>query len=95
LLNVVPGRHVLSRENAVPAFVDVKAGSESFIRLDSHMEIGQPATPVFSKVHPDVARQEIRFLLYIDMKQVLATSVSRADPRTPPEPRLKTRNENR
>jgi len=93
LLNTAPGRHVLSREKGVPVFVDVRAGSESFIRLDWQMEIGEPTTPVLSSVPPDVALKEMRFLLYIDAKQVLSTSVSMADPRTPPEPRLKARDE--
>jgi len=92
-LNVAPGRHVLSGENGVPAFVDVRAGDESFIRLEWVREIGEPATLVLGNVNPDVARKEIRFLLYIDVKQVLSPSVSKADPRTPQEPHLKTRDE--
>ncbi|HZQ54163.1 MAG TPA: hypothetical protein VFB14_18315 [Bryobacteraceae bacterium] len=67
-VNVKPGRHVLSYGNGVPAFVDVATGQETFLRLDYQVEIGEPATQVLSKINPDLARKEMRFVIYIDAK---------------------------
>jgi len=90
-INVPPGRHMLSVANGVGTFVNATVGNDSFVRLDSQIEIGESPALVMGKVDPAVARQEMRFVLYIDPKQVLSTSVSKADPRPPVEPRLKSR----
>lgn len=63
-------------------------------RLDWRMEIGEPATLVLSQVRLDLARKEMRFLSYIDSKEVLSRSVSKVDPRASPEQHLKSRDEN-
>ena len=93
-VNVAPGRHGLSERNGVPLFVEVKAGAESFVRLDQEIEIGEPPAPVLSNVPPEVARSEMRFVLYIDPKEVLSPSVSKSDPTAHREPQLRTRDEN-
>jgi hypothetical protein len=93
-VSVAPGRHVLSDEKGIPGFVNVRAGDESFVRLDWQIEIGEPATLVLSNVRPDLARKEMRFLSYIEAKEVLSRSVSNVDPRASPELHLKSRDEN-
>jgi hypothetical protein len=90
-INVDPGRHVFTLEKSVPAIVDVKAGDESFLRLDSKVELGQPTVLLFYNAPAKVAAIEMRFVVYIDAKQVRSGSVSRIDPRAAPEPRLKAR----
>jgi hypothetical protein len=90
-INVPPGRHALSIVKGVGTFVAAAAGNDSFVRLDAQIEIGRPPTLVMGKVDPAVARQEMRFVLYIEPKQVLSPSVSTSDPRTSLEPRLKPR----
>jgi hypothetical protein len=92
-LNVPPGRHLLSVSQGVPLFVNVKTGAETFVRLDWTLEMGETPTPVLSSMSPDVARQEMRFVIYIDAKEVLSSSVSKTDPTPHPEPRLKSRDE--
>lgn len=92
-LNVPAGRHLLSQKNGVPTIVAVKAGTEIFVRLDQQIETGEPAVSVLDVVPRAVAPKEMRFLMYIDAKQVLAPSVSKVDPRPPKEMRLKRREE--
>jgi hypothetical protein len=93
VINVAPGRHVLQQSKGVPAFVEAGSGDEKFVRLGFQIENGEPRVLVFDKVHPDVANNELRFLSYIDAKQVLSPSVSKIDPRPRPEPHLKVRSE--
>jgi hypothetical protein len=92
-MNVPPGRHTLSTETGVPAFVDVHSGEESFVRLDWSFEVGRSAIPVLNTVRPDQARKEMRFLSYIRANKVHASLVPRTDPREPPPLRLKKRGE--
>lgn len=92
-INVAPGRHVLSDGKSVPAIIDVRSGEETFVRLDWVFLEGEPATPVFSKVAASVAARDMIYLPYIDANKVLSISVSKTDPRTPPQLRLKTRDE--
>lgn len=63
------------------------------MRLDQQIETGEPAVSVLDVVPRAVAPKEMRFLMYIDVKQVLAPSVSKVDPRPPKEMRLKRREE--
>lgn len=83
-INVGPGRHMLSEEKGVPAFVDASAGRDSFIRLNWHIEVGQPAIPVWEIVAPSNARRDMLDLTYIDVGRVLSKSVPKKDPRGPP-----------
>lgn len=92
-LNVAPGRHALNIETGVPLFVDVRSGNESFVRLNSQIEAGERAVLVLDKVPANVARNEMRFVVYIDSKSALSGSVSKTDPRPPPELHLKRRDE--
>lgn len=92
-VNVAPGRHVLSDEKSVPAFVNVGAGEESFVRLDWVFHVGEPATSILSIVRPNQARKDMIYLPYIDANKVLSASVSKIDPRAPPPLRLKRRDE--
>jgi hypothetical protein len=83
----------LSTEAGVPAFVDVRSGEDFFVRLDWNSEVGRPAIPVLQTVPPDLARKEMRFLSYINANKVLASPVSKTDPREPPQLRFKRRGE--
>ena len=40
-INVPPGRHTLSVEAGLPAFVDVHSGEDVFVRLDWNYEVGR------------------------------------------------------
>jgi hypothetical protein len=90
-IDVPPGRHALSTETGVPAFVDVHAGEEAFVRLDWSYQEGRPPVPVLAAVPPDQARKEMMYLSYIDAKRALSPSVPRTDPREPAQLRLKRR----
>jgi len=81
---VTPGRHMLSEEKGVPSFVDARAGRDSFIRLNWHIEVGQSAIPVWESVAPSSARRDMLDLTYIDVGRVLSKSVPKKDPRGPP-----------
>jgi hypothetical protein len=83
-INVAPGRHMLSEEKGVPTFVDARSGRDSFIRLNWHVEVGQPAIPVWEIVAPSSARKDMLDLTYIDVGRVLSKSVPKKDPRGPP-----------
>ncbi len=87
-VNVAPGRHMLSDEKGVPVFVGARSGEESFVRFDWHIEVDKPVISVLQVVPPPQARNEMRYLVYIDAGKVLSRSVSKADPREPPQPRL-------
>jgi hypothetical protein len=83
----------LHLKGGVLSFIDLKPGDEAFIRVASQVNLGQPTVLVLDKVTPKLAGKEMRFLSYIDGKQVLSISVSKIDPRRPPEMHLKTRSE--
>jgi hypothetical protein len=90
-INVPPGRYTLSPEKGVPASVDVRSGEESFVRLDWHYDVGRHALPELHTVRPEQAGREMKFLSYINPKKALSSSVSKTDPREPPQLRLKRR----
>lgn len=92
-INVAAGHHFLSSSKGVPLSVDVPRGGESFVRLGWQIDIGEPPILVFETVPPPVARNEMRFVVYIDSKRVMSSSVSKTNPRPPPEPRLKRRDD--
>ena len=92
-INVAAGHHVLSSDKGAPLSLDVPAGGESFVRLGWQIGIGEPPTLVFDNVPPPVARNEMRFVVYIDSKKVMSSSVSKTDPLPPPAPHLKVRDE--
>ena len=75
---------MLSEEKGVPTFVDARSGRDSFIRLNWHVEVGQPAIPVWEIVAPSSARKDMLDLTYIDVGRVLSKSVPKKDPRGPP-----------
>jgi len=75
---------MLSEEKGVPAFVEARAGGDSFIRLNWHIEVGQPAIPVWEIVAPSSARRDMIDLNYIDVGRILSKSVAKKDPRGPP-----------
>ena len=92
-INALPSRYTLNTESGVPAFVDVRSGEESVVRLDWNFEVGRPAVPELHAVRPDQGRKEMKFLSYINANKVLSSSVSKTDPREPQQLRLKTRDE--
>jgi len=83
-INVVPGRHMLNEEKGVPAFVDARPGRDSFVRLNWHIEVGQPAIPVWEIVNAASAHTDMLTLAYIDAAKALSKSVPKKDPRGPP-----------
>jgi hypothetical protein len=92
-IDVPPGRHSLGTGQGVPGFLEAAAGGESFVRLNWHYETGRPPIPVLSAIAPDRAHAEMKFLSYIDTRKALSASVSKTDPRGPPELQLKRRSE--
>ena len=53
----------------------------------------RPAIPVLQAVRPDQARNEMKYLSYINANKVRSSSVSKTDPREPARLRLKKRDE--
>lgn len=92
-LNVPVGRHVISSTTGVSSFVDVRAGHEYFVRLNWQLEHGEPPILVFDSIPATVARNEMRFVVYVDSKEVMAGSVPKTDPRPAPELHFKRRDE--
>jgi hypothetical protein len=92
-VNLAPGRHTLSDEKGIPVFVDARSGEESFVRLDWHIEVDKPGISVFQVVPPPQARDEMRYLVYIDAGKALSRSVPKKDPREQPQPRLMRRDD--
>ena len=90
-INVPAGRYTLSPAKGVPASVDVRAGEEAFVRLDWHYDVGRHAVPELHAVRPEQAGREMKFLSYINPRKALSSSVSKTDPREPPQLRLKRR----
>jgi hypothetical protein len=85
-VEVAPGRHMLSDEKGVPVFVDAEPGEEAFVRLGWRTgDVGGPVLPVWQVVPPDTARRDMIYLVYIDGSKVLSDSVSKSDPRGPPQ----------
>ena len=80
-LALPPGRHMLGLESGVPAFVDLRAGEDAFVRLDWNHGVGRAPIPVLKVVRPDRAHAETRFLSYIAAKRALSATVSKSDPR--------------
>jgi hypothetical protein len=90
-IDTTTGRHVISCNKGVPLFVDLRRGHEAFVRLGAQTEVGEPSTVVFDNIHPRVASQEMRSILYIDAKGALAASVPKADPRPEPDVHFRKR----
>jgi hypothetical protein len=90
VINLPPGRHVLSESDGMPAFVEVRSGEKSYLRLDREID-GQTVMPVLTRMNPDEAEKEISHLAYIDAAKAVSNSVPRKDPRNIPQPQLKTR----
>jgi len=92
-INVVPGRYILSVDEGVPLSVDVRTGEQVFVRLDWDYGLDRPPIPLLSKVYLAGARQEIKYLSYVDAKRVHSPLVPRNDPTETLAPRLHTRDE--
>ncbi|MGC4048275.1 MAG: hypothetical protein QM757_00970 [Paludibaculum sp.] len=90
-LYLAPGRHSLGVENGVPLTIDAAAGEETFVRLDWHYEVGRPPIAALSKVRPDDARREMKYLVYVPAKRLHSSLASKSDPRAPVQPKLKER----
>lgn len=90
-LNLVPGRYSLNVENGVPLTIDVAPGEETFVRLDWHYEVGRRPIAALSKVRPDEARREMRYLAYVPAKRLHSSLAGKSDPRAPVQPKWKDR----
>ena len=91
-MNISPGRHLLSLEAGVPISIDVRPGEETFVRIDWNHDVRRSPIPVLSSVREESAKQEMRFLSYVETKRIHSLAVSKADPRSlSVSPQLKTR----
>jgi hypothetical protein len=90
-INVPPGRYTLSPAKGVPVAIDVSSGEESFVRLDWNYGVGRSPVPELHAVRKQQAREQMRFLSYLNANKMLSSSVSKTDPREP-ELRLIRRN---
>jgi len=93
VIDLPPGRHVVSEREGIPAFVEVRSGEPSFVRLDREVD-GQTVMPVLVNMSATEASKEISHLAYIDAAKALSNSVPRKDPRDLRQPQLKTRDHN-
>jgi hypothetical protein len=90
IINVEPGRHEISEEKGVPAFVDVRSGKKAFVRLEwRNGELGGPALPVWEEVTQSAAHDDMIYLGYIDADKVVSKLVPSTEPRE--APRLRRR----
>ncbi len=90
-LTLAPGRYSLSVENGVPLSVDAAAGEDSYVRLDWHYQVGRPPIATLSKVRPEEALREMKYLAYVPSKRLHSSLAARSDPRVPVQPRWKSR----
>lgn len=90
-LTLMHGRYALSVENGVPLAIDAAAGEDSYVRLDWHYQVGPPPIAALSKVRPDEALREMKYLAYVPSKRLRSSLAARSDPRAPVQPRLKSR----
>ena len=80
VINLPPGRHAVSERDGMPAFIEVRSGEKSFLRLGREVD-GQTVMPVLMKMAPDSADKEMVHLAYIDAGKALSNAVPRQDPR--------------
>lgn len=90
-LRLSPGRHTLSLTDGVPISVETSPARESFVRLAWSHDVRRPPIPVLTSVAEETARQEMRFLSYVEPKRIYSAAVSGADPRPDEKPGLKIR----
>ncbi|MBN9656562.1 MAG: hypothetical protein J0H49_00200 [Acidobacteria bacterium] len=90
-LSLPPGRYSLSVDGGVPLPIEAIAGNDAFVRLDWHYEEGRPPVPALSKVRPEDAAREMRFLAYVPARRLHSTQAARTDPRAPSSPQWKRR----
>jgi hypothetical protein len=90
-LTMASGRHTCAIADGTPTFVVVDPHRDIFLRVEEYVVVGEPRVLLLSRVAPDLARKEMRWLPYIPVKKVLASNVSVADPRTPEEPKFENR----
>ena len=93
VIAVSPGQHTLGVGSGVPAFVNVDARGEAFVRLDWNHQVGRPPIPVLSAVQPDQGRKEIKYLSYLRAERALSDSVLQKDPRESMPVQLQRRSE--
>lgn len=94
-IDVDPGRHTLVLEHGVPLSIEVGPGIEAFVRLDWRHRVGQQPIPLLAVAPREIAAREMRFLSYVEPKRLKSSAVPRSDPRTPEQPRLRTRPDHR
>lgn len=90
-VNLPPGGHSLSLRDGVPVSFEVRPAGETFVRLNWSHDVRRSPIPVLGLVPEEIANKEMRFLSYIEVKNIHSTAVSREDPRPANTPRLKTR----
>jgi hypothetical protein len=86
-----PGGHVFEAEGGVPFSADLRRGEDSYLRLDWNHGLGRAPISVLTQVDMAQARAEIRFLSYVDVKQIHSAIVFKADPTEMVAPQLRTR----
>lgn len=85
VINVAPGRHMVSEEKGVPVFVEARPGKRVFVRLEwRNGELPGPAIPVWEVVPQSTARDDMIYLTYIDADKALSKSVPKTEPRALP-----------
>lgn len=89
VINVPPGRHMLSEEKGVPVFVDAKSRQKFFVRIDWRILMDEPAIPVLQVMDAATAHNDLLYLSYIDPVQSLSKLVPKSEPRD--EPQLRRR----
>jgi hypothetical protein len=87
-INVPPGRYTLFVDKGSPLSIDAQAGEDSFVRLDWNYGMNRPPIPVLAKVRQSQAREEMKFLGYIDAKRIHSSLVPKTDPGARDQPQL-------
>ena len=91
VMNLPPGRHVVSVGDGIPVFVEERSGEKSFLRVGREVD-GQAVMLVLTKMDSTEAGKEMVHLAYIDAAKAFSSSVPKEDPRDPRrQPQLKTR----
>jgi hypothetical protein len=89
-VNLPSGRHIFTAENTAPAVIEVRPGTDSFLRFEANV-LAEAARAFLLSTSPDLAHRDMRYLKYIAAKWALSDSVPRQDPRPPEEPHFRTR----
>ncbi|BDC52903.1 hypothetical protein F183_A52180 [Bryobacterales bacterium F-183] len=85
------GSYTLGIGQGVPYPLTVQSARDQYIRVEWHHHMGRAPIPALSEVREEVARKEMRFLSYVEAKQIESQRVPPQDPRPAQDPQFRQR----